>query len=169
MWLTQNSPIEHPQIAARVTLIYVFVALAIVYPWQVVGLWQACVRHIIQTGRTAWARTAQVVTVIGILGTLGNVNIYWPIYKEIYQIGFGKDEFGNYTVELKKNESLVHVQGGLGFGVSKEVAGLLAKHSNIKGIILDSHGGRIYEGRELSKLILIYGLDTYSLKGCYSE
>jgi hypothetical protein len=26
----------------------------------------------------------------------------------------------------------------------------------------------IYEGRELSKLILVYGLDTYSLKGCYS-
>src|SRR2546423_560451 len=30
------------------------------------------------------------------------------------------------------------------------------------------YGGYIYEGRELSKLIFTYGLDTYSLKGCYS-
>ncbi len=38
----------------------------------------------------------------------------------------------------------------------------------VKGIILDSAGGRIYEGRELSKIILINGLDTYTLNGCYS-
>lgn len=131
-WLTQSPPIEHPQTAARVTLIYVIAALAIVYPWQVLGLWRACLRHIAQTGITTWGRMAQILTVIGILGTLINVKIYWPIYQEIYQIGFGKDAFGKYIVELKKHGSIVHLQGGLGFGVSKDVAGLLAKHPTIK-------------------------------------
>jgi len=168
IWLAEGSPIEHPQTAARVSVVFTFFALAIVYPWQVVGLWRACIRHIAETGRIGWARTAQILTVIGILATIGNVNVYWPVYKELYQIGFRKDEFSNYTVELKKGDSLIHVQGGLGFGVADEAAVLLANNPNINGLILDSYGGRIYEGRELSKLILIYGLDTYSLKGCYS-
>jgi len=64
-WLTQSPPIQHPQTAARVTLVYVIAALAVIFPWQVVGLWRACIRHIGQTGRTAWARTAQVLTGTG--------------------------------------------------------------------------------------------------------
>lgn len=71
-------------------------------------------------------------------------------------------------MSIEKNNTLIHLRGRLGFGVSQDVAKILKNNPNVKGIILDSTGGRIYEGRELSKLILIYGLDTYSLEGCYS-
>jgi hypothetical protein len=60
------------------------------------------------------------------------------------------------------------LKGELSFGVSKEVAKYLRKCPEIKSIILDSIGGRIYEGRELAKLISTYGIDTYSIEGCYS-
>ena len=69
---------------------------------------------------------------------------------------------------MEKNNTLIHLQGGLGFGVSDEVGKLLREYPEVKGIILDSHGGRIYEGRMLVRLISSYALDTYSLKGCYS-
>jgi len=77
-------------------------------------------------------------------------------------------QFSKYTLELKKNNTLIHLQGGLGLGVSDDVNELLATHSDVNGIILDSQGGWIHEGRKLVDLISFYGLNTYSLQGCYS-
>ncbi len=167
-WLTEASPIENPVVASQVTITYVFVALAIVCPWQIIGLWRSANRHVEATKKGFWSGVVKVLVVLGLLRTLGNVNILWPVYKDLYQIGFGKDEYGDYSVELTDAGTLIHLKGRLGFGISKEVGQLMAKHPNVKGIILDSIGGRIYEGRELSKIILINGLDTYTLKGCYS-
>ncbi|MBO1223489.1 MAG: PDZ domain-containing protein [Candidatus Scalindua sediminis] len=166
-WFTQSSPINHPVIAARASIIIVVLNLFI-YAWQIVGLWRACNRHVDVNGRAFWARTAQIIVVLGLIATLGNINSYWGIYKELYQLGFQKDTTPDYSLTLKNNDSLIHLEGGLRFGVSKDVAALLKDHPDMKGIILDSVGGRTYEGQELSKLILVYGLDTYSLKGCYS-
>ena len=167
-WLTEAPPIENPVLASQFTITYVFLALAIVYPWQIIGLWRSANRHEEETKKRFWPGAVKVLVVLGLLGTLGNLSISWPVYKDLYQIGFGKDEYGDYRVELTDDGSLIHLKGGLGFGISKEVRRLIDKNPNVKGIILDSIGGRIYEGRELSKIILINGLDTYTLKGCYS-
>lgn len=168
VWLTEAPPIENPVLASQFTITYVFLALAIVYPWQIIGLWRSANRHVEETKKGFWPGAVKVLVVLGLLGTLGNLSVSWPVYKDLYHIGFGKDEYGDYRVELIDDGSLIHLKGGLGFGISKEVRRLIDKNPNVKGIILDSIGGRIYEGRELSKIILINGLDTYTLKGCYS-
>ena len=159
---------KNPVINARVVIIFGAFVCLVVYPWQIIGLWRSCNRHIEVYGKRFWARTAQVLVVLGIIGTLLNLNSYWPTYESLFRLAFVKDEFGSYTLKLEKNGTLIHLQGGLGFGVSKEISKILKKNPRIEGIILDSIGGRIYEGRELAKLISTYGLDTYSLKGCYS-
>ncbi len=166
--LFYNEVIKNPVIAARVSFVYAAFALLIIYPWQFVGLWRACNYRIKTGGKRFWARTTQVLVVLGFICTLSNLNLSWPIYKDFFRIGFQKDEYGNYTLKLEKNNTLIHLQGGLCFGVSKDVTKLLKKYPEVEGIILDSYGGRIYEGRELAKIISTYGLDTYSLKGCYS-
>jgi len=167
--LLYSEAIENPITSARVTIIYTTFVLMIVYPWQIIGLWRSCSHHIEKSGKRFWARTAQVLVVLGFIGTLSNLNLSWPTYKYLFRIGFEKDdEYGDYNLTLDKNNNLIHLQGGLGLGVSDEVSQLLKKYPEVKGIILDSHGGRIYEGRTLAKLISTYGLDTYSLKGCYS-
>ncbi len=166
--LLDSEMIENPVIATRVTIIFSAFSILIIYPWQIIGLWRSCTNHMQKSGKRFWARTAQVVVVLGIFGTLVNLASYWPIYRDFYRIGFGKDEYANYALKLEKNNTLIHLQGGLGFGVSKEVSKILKKNPEIEGIILDSIGGRIYEGRELAKLISAYELDTYSFKGCYS-
>ena len=160
--------IENPVIFARVVIIFSAFAFLIIYPWQIIGLWRSCNNHIEKRGKRFWARTTQVIVVLGFIGTLSNLNLLWPIYKDYLHLGFGEDEYGSYTLTLEKNNTLIHLQGELTFGVSEELAKLLKKYPKVKGIILDSSGGRIYEGRELAKLISAYGLDTYSLKGCYS-
>jgi ATP-dependent protease ClpP protease subunit len=160
--------LKNPVIIARLVIICSTFGFLVFYPWQIIGLWRSCNNHIKRRGKRFWARTAQVLVVLGIIGTLGNLNSYWPTYKDFFRLAFVKDEFESYTLKLEKNDTLIHLQGGLNFGVSKEVSKILKKNPGIEGIILDSIGGRIYEGRELSKLISAYDLDTYSIKGCYS-
>lgn len=167
-WLTKSSPIENPVVAIQVTAFYFFVVFAIVFPWQIIGLWRSANRHKEQAKDRFWPGVVKVLVVLSLLGTLVIMSISWPFFKNLYQIGFGKDEYGNYQVELINEKSLIHLQGSLGFGISKEVGRLIEKNPNIKGIILDSNGGRIYEGRELSKIIVKNDLDTYTLRGCYS-
>ena len=167
-WLPNNDFITHPVIAARVSIIYSTFAVCIVYPWQIVGLWRACKNHIDLTGKKIWATIVQVIVVLGFIASIGNVSTSLPIYEELFQIGFGKDEYSNYNLKLTNNNKIIHLSGSLGFGVSEDVGDLLESHTDVEGIILDSIGGRIYEGRELAKLILVNGLDTYSFKGCYS-
>ncbi|MHC4282740.1 MAG: COG3904 family protein [Planctomycetota bacterium] len=160
--------LENPVTSARVVLVFYAFAILIVYPWQIIGLWRSCNNHIKKSSKCFWPRTAQVLVVLGIICTLVNLNSSWPTYKSLFRLAFVKGEFESYSIKLEKNDTLIHLQGGLGFGVSDEVAKLLKKYPEVKGIILDSIGGRIYEGRELAKLISAYDLDTYSLKGCYS-
>ncbi len=166
--LSYNEIIENPVIAARVAIIYAVFCYIIVYPWQIVGLWRSCNHHIEKSGKRFWARTSQGLVIVGFILTIAILGKSWPIYKDFFRMGFQKDEWGNYTLKLEKDNTLIHLQGGLGFGVSEDISKLLKKNPKIEGIILDSIGGRIYEGRELADLISTYGLNTYSLKGCYS-
>ena len=76
-------------------------------------------------------------------------------------MAFIKDN--NYRLTLERNDTLIHLQGELNWGVSKEVSKILKYNLGIEGIILDSTGGRIYEGRELAKLISATE-PTYQLK-----
>lgn len=168
-WLFfQGSLIEHPVIGARLYIIFMLCKLAIVYPWQIIGLWRACTHHGAKTGRKFWPGLVEILIILGILAILVNLTQSWQTYTAFFKLGFQKDKFSNFIVELKKESTLIHITGGLGFGVSEEVSALLKEQPNIVGIILDSNGGRIYEGRELSKLIFANSLDTYSLIGCYS-
>lgn len=164
----QGSLIEHPVIGAQLYIIFMLSQFVIVYPWQIIGLWRACTHYRAKTGRKFWPGLVEILIILGILATLVNLTQSWQTYTAVYKVGFQKDKFSDYKIELKKDSTLIHLTGGLGFGVSEEVNELLKEQTNISGIILDSRGGRIYEGRELSKLILANGLITYSLKGCYS-
>lgn len=168
IWFTKVPPIEHPVTAAWITTLYITITLAIVYPWQIIGLWRSCNANKILTRKWFWPHAVKNLIVLSFIITLININTSWPLYKYLGELAFVEDEFGNFKVQVIKDGSFIHVRGGLGFGVSEEVAELVKRYPDLQGIILDSNGGRIYEGRELSKLILINGLDTYSLEGCYS-
>jgi len=164
-WLFQ---IEHPQIAARVSVVFTLIALLVVYPWQIIGLWRCCNRLIEERAKTSWAYVARVVVVLGMLNAFSTVYRDWPVHRDLYRVGFEKSQYDDYTLELVQDDTMIHLTGGLGFGVSDDVANLLNQSQTVSAIILDSYGGRLYEGRELAKVILKNGLDTYSVTGCAS-
>lgn len=168
-WFEEVNPIANPVVAARIAIILYIFSIIVVYPWQIIGVWRSCESHIWSTGKSFWSRTTQILVIVGFLFTLGNVTNSFPLYKSLFRIGFLEDEYANYTLDLIKEGTIIHLQGGLGLGVSEDVKKLLEKHSDIVGIVLDTAGGWTYEGRELNKLISSYGLDTYSVQGCCSS
>lgn len=162
------SPIEHPVHAARFVLLVVLPYLLILYPWQVVGVWRSCRRRIATRTRTFWAHVVQLVVALGCFVTFFQVAGSVVLFSKLYEIAIGIDRFGKYSVSTSDDGTMIHVEGPLGIGVSREVADALRNLSGIKQIVLDSPGGWIYEGRELSKLIMSHGLETYTLTHCYS-
>jgi hypothetical protein len=72
--------IHNPSRSTHVTIIHNPFVIMILYPWQIMGLWRSCDRHIETTGKWFWARTAQVLVVLGFIATLSDLVSSWPLY-----------------------------------------------------------------------------------------
>lgn len=168
LWLDQSPPFEHPVSFARFFVSYFAVSILLVYPWQIIGVWRSSNRYSERSNSAVWGGVVRVLVVIGALGTAGNLSVSLPVYSDLLKIGFMPDEYSDYSFSVTDDGALIHLQGGLGFGVSEDFADFLAENDGITGVILDSRGGRIYEGRQLANIFFANGLDTYSTAGCYS-
>ena len=158
----------YPVTAARIALAHYFLPVIVVYPWQVIGLWRCCERRIAETDKLALARVIQLVVVFGVLGTFGNVIGVFPVAKDLFGLAFPSGKWQEWKITITNDGRRIHLVGSLGFGVSDEISQLLEANPHIEGIILDSSGGRLYEGRRLASLIWGGPLDTYSLSRCNS-
>ena len=72
--------IHNPSRGTHITIIHSPFVILILYPWQIMGLWRSCNRHIEATGKRFWARTAQVLVVLGFIVTLSDLVLSWPLY-----------------------------------------------------------------------------------------
>ena len=146
----------------------------IVYPWQVVGVIRACERRIAGRHR-AWVVAAEGVVVLSLAATLAMAfSSYQALleYKRglrIAERAAAVDAARGYSLELAAHGTLIHLRGAFEVGITAEVARLLAAQPQVRGIILDSDGGQIYEGRGLARLIAERALSTYSLANCASS
>lgn len=164
-WVGRASGIEDPILASRIAIGHLFIRLAVIYPWQIVGVWRSADKHTKKTGKALASGLVKIFIVLGLISTIGKVSTNWPLYKNFFQMNF---ERANYEVKVINDGEILHFTGEMGFGVSAEVENTIENNPGIDGIILDSNGGRIYVGRELSKIIDKYNLDTYTLEGCFS-
>ena len=72
--------LHNPSTGTHVTIIHNPFVIMILYPWQIIGLWRSCERHIETTGKRFWARTAQVLVALGFIATLSHLVASWPLY-----------------------------------------------------------------------------------------
>ena len=163
----QSSEDLHPVSLARYTLFF-HLLLYLVWPWQVVGLWRSANRHIEQTNRKFWARYVKFTVVMGVISTALNTAVSMDEYRSVYELGFGKDKYSGFEVQLSETGNLIRFNGRLGIGASDSIKNLLASNTTVTGIILDSPGGWVYEGRQVSIIIREEKLDTYTITGCSS-
>lgn len=160
--------IDNPVTMSQAAILFIVFSLFVLLPWQYVGVWRSGTNHIKRHGKRFWAITAKVVLVLGLLSHV-NIGVYqWPLYSELFKTGFLKDELGEYRLNLYSENTVLYLKGELAFGISEDVSRILEKNTGVTKLILDSRGGRVYEGRQLAEVVIHYKLDTYVSGQCYS-
>jgi len=158
---------------ARVTaaaLAYFVFARLLVYPWQVVGVIRACERRIGARVDRTWAVAAQGVVVVSIAATLvAAFSSYQNVLAYRSSLRAAAAVAPEYSLEFIAGGELLHLRGPLEAGITRRVERLLEAHPQVRGIVLDSGGGQIYEGRGLARLIRERAMATYSLRECASS
>jgi len=137
----------------------------------VVGLLNACGRHLLKHGHVIRVRAVQAIAIFSLMATF--IHILETV-QSLIVLKNNADKESAITIKapdvlsLTKDGRFIHLKGAIDFGVTKDVTQLLTTHPEVTGIILDSSGGIVYEGRGLFKIIKEHGLDTYCFKNCSS-
>ncbi len=164
--------IENESAVTTAVIVYFIVVKLIVYPWQVVGVLRTCdLRIKSDTGRS-WATAAQIALVVSLAVTLLATIETWQslqVFKRDMLLKEVSSPEPLYSLDLIEQETLIHLRGPFQIGITNRVADLIERYPEITGIILDSEGGQIYEGRGLARLIRDNNLQTYSLDQCLSS
>ena len=164
--------IENEIAVTSAVLAYVVVVKLIVYPWQVVGVMRVCDLRIKSNTGRSWANAAQVALVISLAVTLlATIGTYQSLslFKQNLILAEIVSPEPLYSLELIEQDSLIHLRGPFEIGITNKVEDLITRHPQVTGIILDSEGGQIYEGRGLARLIRENRLETFSLGNCLSS
>lgn len=164
--------IEAEKAVTAAVLIYFIVVKLIIYPWQVVGVLRSCDFCIeFDTGRS-WATAVQVTLVLSLAATLiTTIGTYQSlqVFKRNLILSETISPVPLYSLELIKRNTLIHLRGPFQIGITNRVEELIEQNPEITGIILDSEGGQLYEGRGLARLIRENELQTFSLNSCLSS
>jgi len=164
--------IENESAVTAAVIAYFIVVKLIVYPWQVIGVLRICdLRIKSDTGRS-WATAAQIALVVSLAVTLLATIETWQslqVFKRDMQLEEVSSPEPLYSLDLIERETLIHLRGPFQIGITNRVADMIERYPEITGIILDSEGGQIYEGRGLARLIRDNNLQTFSLDQCLSS
>ncbi len=153
------------------TIVYLIISRLIIYPWQVIGLLRACERHLLIYGNVIKIRAVQSIVILSLLGTLIHILDSAQsliIFKKNVDMAAVSQADPTFTLSIVNEGRFILLKGEIDFGVTKAITQILSANPDIDGIILDSSGGIVYEGRGLFMLIKKYGLDTYCFKSCSS-
>lgn len=160
-----------PLSASYSLALFFIVVRLIIYPWQIVGVVRACDNALNSNISRSWLIAAQAVVVLSIVATL---TLTFTSYQSVLQYkrnqlpAEGFEVAPKYTLQLIKDGTLLHLHGALQTGITQQVLALLQQHPAVRGIILDSRGGKISAARGLAKIISEHKLNTYSLDKCMS-
>ncbi len=161
--------IESEAAVTTAVIVYFVVVKLIIYPWQVVGVIRTCDFCIKSNTNRTWA-TAALGTIILSLGvTLVSIlNTYQSLLVFKQDLIPKPSNQPEYSLELMKHKTLLLLHGPMEIGITQQVSRIIKQNPTIAGVILDSEGGQVYEGRGLARLILEHKLDTYVRNKCLS-
>ncbi len=166
--------LEDPVVVAAVTVAFFLVFHVLVFAWQIVGVVRACDAYQSNFG----ASGLTLITYVGIAGagamTLTSaVGAFLLLFQEPEgepeYLAWERDRAARYHLAPDPADpTLLRFTGTFELGVTKKLTALLQAQPDFRGIVLDSPGGHVYEGRGVAKLILRYGLNTFVYRQCSS-
>ena len=141
----------------------------VVRTWAIVGIWRSAGRHVSRGGSATWAGIAKVVLGFSVIASLGQARSYGTQALEYGKLAIGSDSLGNSAeVELAPNGHDITITGVLAAGTAEKFSSLLEKSSDIRTVILDSNGGRIFEAQKIAEAVKAHNLDTNVETRCES-
>lgn len=152
-----------------ITLISLWLFMALTSVWQYVGVWRSARHHMDQGKSKLGGNLARIAVILGLLTGAGKfVSAGIPQISEFANIAVGKDPVGTYQLRLLRDGTELEIAGSMAFGLTDKVSQTLDMNSAVRVIHLNSVGGRVNEARKLRDLIASRGLTTYTASGCSS-
>ena len=163
--------LEGETVVSVAVLIFSIVVRLIIYPWQAIGVLRTCEKSLQRDIDRIWIIVAQGIVVLSIIATLASAfSSYQSLteYRQSLNPSKGYEVPPQYTFDLVNQGTLVHLSGPIQHGITRRFSEFIAQHPQITGVILDSDGGQISEGRGLARVIRENAFNTYSLDRCMS-
>lgn len=152
---------------AIVVIIGLWLLIAAVTAWQVIGIWRAAVQYTAARPGKFWGHLAKVLVSLRVLQFVYLLAMQGaPQIAEFWQIANDEDPVGKYQFRVLRDAAELELSGDLSFRVARDAENYLDNYPTIKIIHLNSSGGRIREARTLARLIADRKLSTYTASGC---
>ncbi|MDH3445423.1 MAG: GYF domain-containing protein, partial [Deltaproteobacteria bacterium] len=143
--------------------------LALMTPWQLVGVWRSAGNYLARGQSKGWGRLAQAIVILSFFASIFSLaNVGLPQSMEFAKLALGRDPVGSYELKLLRDATEFEISGAIVFGLTDKVAEMLDANPKVKIIHLNSSGGRVREARRLRDLIASRNLTTFTSSGCFS-
>lgn len=137
--------------------------------WSFVGIWRSAGRHTARGGSQFWSVVARMMVGLGLLSSAVQAQNAYLQLQEFAQIAVGSDPIGaRATFRLGEGGTDLIMEGLLTEGTAGDFEQALASAPQVRKIILNSEGGRIFEAERIAKLIQGRGLATHVEEQCSS-
>lgn len=171
---TRPPYIEDPTALAVVTVAFFVVFHLVVFAWQIVGVVRACDVHQSSFGASSLPLVVYVGIACSVAVTLSPAYSAFLLLNreppgEPDFLAWERERAARYSLAPDAgNALLLRFSGTFELGVTKKLTALLSEGPAFGGIVFDSPGGHVYEGRGVARLVLRHGLDTYVTGSCSS-
>ncbi len=172
--LTYPPFIEPSAAAVWISVIFVAVFHGIIFAWQIVGVVRAVDRDQGALGSIATAFSAHFGIAVTIL--ISAIVVFSafqdllrdPTKTRLHAKLVRPDTLGPYTLTVNADGTLINLRGDFRIGITKDLAAFIDQHPTATGVVLNSPGGNIFQGRGVATLIRDGGLNTYVIDTCRS-
>lgn len=164
---------EHPRILVVATVGFFLLFHVALYIWQIVGVLRAGDRYLQSYGSSIWVPAAHVGVIASFIltsvsGFAASQNLFVDKPDRNLAEAWQRERAARYTLTVTDDGRYIRLTGQFELGVTRGLTTLLSEHPDVRGIILNSEGGYISEGRGVARLIRNKGLDTYVFDVCKS-
>ncbi|MDH5527406.1 MAG: hypothetical protein OEY97_08890, partial [Nitrospirota bacterium] len=114
-----------------------------------------------------WGTVAQVVVAFSVAFSLAGMLFMAPLASHLWRTAFASGQIDRYRIMVLKGGELL-VEGGIGWGLARDLEGVLTVHRRIHTVVLDSPGGWLTEGRRLRDLLARRQVTARVVRRCFS-
>jgi hypothetical protein len=109
-----------------------------------------------------------LLAMVAIASFAGPLYYFFGDHKLTDGMALRKPQSAQYSISISSKHNLLYLKGPMEIGVVAALEKSLSQHSELKGIVLDSEGGNIYQARGIAAVIQKHLLNTYTSNYCYS-